>query len=121
MRTLAPSSDSSSAVARPMPRAEPVTMATCPSRTPMCASSEDQGAVRRGNSKPMRLYPDLPALRARTIAADAAIVVLVLLFAWLGFKVHDAVDELAGLGRGVSDAGRSVQGGFSTAGNAVGG
>src|SRR4051812_45695666 len=35
MRTLAPCSLSSSAVARPMPRAEPVTIATFPSRTPM--------------------------------------------------------------------------------------
>src|SRR5688572_22017742 len=37
--TLAPCSLSSSAVARPMPRAEPVTIATLPSRTPMSASS----------------------------------------------------------------------------------
>ena len=35
MITLAPCSDSSSAVARPMPRAEPVTIATLSSRTPM--------------------------------------------------------------------------------------
>src|SRR4051794_6755116 len=35
MSTLAPCSLSSSAVARPMPRAEPVTIATFPSRTPM--------------------------------------------------------------------------------------
>src|SRR5215217_4399295 len=33
--TLAPCSDSSSAVARPMPRADPVTIATLSSRTPM--------------------------------------------------------------------------------------
>src|SRR5690348_1928310 len=35
MITLAPCSESSSAVARPMPRAEPVTIATLSSRTPM--------------------------------------------------------------------------------------
>ena len=35
MITLAPCSLSSSAVARPMPRAEPVTIATLSSRTPM--------------------------------------------------------------------------------------
>src|SRR3954452_8296020 len=35
MTTFAPCSDSSSAVARPMPRAEPVTIATFSSRTPM--------------------------------------------------------------------------------------
>src|SRR5215207_9261538 len=38
MRTLAPCSESSSAVARPMPRAEPVTIATLSSRTPMSYS-----------------------------------------------------------------------------------
>jgi hypothetical protein len=69
----------------------------------------------------VRLYPDVPARRTRTIAADAAVVALVVLFAWLGVKVHDAVAELAGLGRGVSDAGAAVQGGFRTAGEKVGG
>jgi hypothetical protein len=45
--TFAPCSESSSAVARPMPRADPVTIATLPSRTPM--SSPDfvirEGAI----------------------------------------------------------------------------
>src|SRR5689334_20490135 len=36
MSTFAPCSERSSAVARPMPRAEPVTIATLSSRTPMC-------------------------------------------------------------------------------------
>ena len=67
----------------------------------------------------MRLYPDVPAPRNATIARDAAVVALVLLFAWLGFKVHAAVDELAGLGRGVSDAGTAVQRGFGSAAGAV--
>src|SRR3954452_11711648 len=40
MRTLAPCSLSSSAVARPMPRAEPVMIATFPSRTPMFMSPD---------------------------------------------------------------------------------
>ena len=69
----------------------------------------------------MRLYPDVPARRTRTIAGDAAVVALVILFAWLGFKVHDNVAELAGLGRGVRDAGAAVEGGFRSAGDAVGG
>src|SRR3954454_3261209 len=38
MSTLAPCSESNSAVARPMPRADPVTIATLPSRTPMDVS-----------------------------------------------------------------------------------
>src|SRR5436190_2476736 len=69
----------------------------------------------------MRLYPDVVQRRNQTIAGDVAVVALVILFAWLGVKVHDNVAELAGLGRGVRDAGAAVQGGFRDAGNAVGG
>ena len=44
MITLAPCSLSSSAVARPMPRAEPVTIATLSSRTPM-AEDDSRGST----------------------------------------------------------------------------
>ena len=67
----------------------------------------------------MRFYSDVPSRRTATIARDALAIVLVLLFAWLGLKVHDAVDELASLGRGVQDAGQGVQRGFTSAANAV--
>ncbi len=39
MTTFAPCSESSSAVARPIPRADPVTIATLSSSTPMVSSS----------------------------------------------------------------------------------
>jgi hypothetical protein len=42
-----------------------------------------------------------------------------LVLAWLGLWVHDAIDELAILGRGVEDAGASVQGGFDAAADTV--
>jgi hypothetical protein len=67
----------------------------------------------------MRLYPDLPRRRAATLAGDVAVLLLVLLFAWLGGLVHDRVDELGALGRGVSDTGRSVEGGLGRAAGAV--
>jgi hypothetical protein len=67
----------------------------------------------------MRLYPDLPAARTATILRDVAVLAALLVLALAGRAVHDAVDELAGLGRGVSEAGRSVQGGFSDAAGAV--
>ena len=67
----------------------------------------------------MRLYPNAPGRRAATLAGDALVVLLVVLFAWLGLRVHDAVDELAGLGRGVSGAGTSVRDALSSAGEAV--
>ena len=67
----------------------------------------------------MRLYPDVPRRRAATLAGDLAVLALVLLFAWLGMRVHDRVDELAALGRGVSQTGQSVQGTFDDAAGAV--
>jgi len=44
-----------------------------------------------------------------------------LLFAWIGLKVYNAVDGMAVLGSGVKDAGTSVQNGFGSAADAVGG
>ena len=67
----------------------------------------------------MRLYPSVPLRRTRTLAADAAVLAALILFALLGNVVHDAVDELAGLGRGVRDAGTSVQRGFDSAADAT--
>ena len=67
----------------------------------------------------MRFYPDIPSQRAATIVSDLVVLSLLVLFAWLGFKVHDTVDRLAVLGEGVRDAGESVQGGFQAAADAV--
>src|SRR6476661_3418267 len=58
----------------------------------------------------MTLSPTLPRRRARILAGDVAVILLVLLFAWLGVKVHDGVAELASLGRGLQDAGTAVAG-----------
>ena len=67
----------------------------------------------------MRLYPDIPSRRAAVLAKDVVALLLVLLFAWLGLAVHDAVDRLAVLGEGVRGAGDSIQTGFDTAAGAV--
>ena len=69
----------------------------------------------------MRLYPDLPRRRATTVAGDAALLLAVLLFAWLGTVVHGAVEDLTVVSRGVEDAGSSVEGALGRAGDAVGG
>ena len=63
----------------------------------------------------MRLYPDVPAARLTTVARDALAVVALVLLAWLGLAVHDAVDRLAVLGEGVSGAGNAVASGFDRA------
>jgi hypothetical protein len=78
----------------------------------------------------MRLYPTIPRRRMATIASDVGVVFLLALFAWLGFKVHDTVAELAAFGRGIQEAGTSVgttavdaadavRGGFESAAGAV--
>jgi hypothetical protein len=65
-------------------------------------------------------YPDVPQLRRRQIVADLFVVALVVLFAWIGVKVHDLVDALSVLASGVTEAGNNVQGGFTSIGDAVG-
>lgn len=69
----------------------------------------------------MRLYPELRGPRSRALVADLASIVLLLVFAWAGLKVHDAVDRLAVLGEGVQATGGAVQGGFESAADAVDG
>ena len=56
----------------------------------------------------MRLYPASPAGLSRTLAGDIAVVLALCLFAWLGFKVHDGIAELASVGRGIQDSGRAI-------------
>ena len=69
----------------------------------------------------MRLYPDIAARRAATMLSDLLLVVLLVLLAWLGLEVHDAVAQLADVPRGVSDGGTAIQRGLESAGDAVGG
>src|SRR4051812_26127911 len=68
----------------------------------------------------MRLYPSVPGPLRRTVALDVLTLVLLALFVWLGFKVHDVVSELNALSRGVVGAGNSVQDTLRQAGDAVG-
>lgn len=67
----------------------------------------------------MRFYPDIPSRRAATLVRDLLVVGLLVLFAWLGLKVHDAVDRLAVLGEGVSSTGNSIRDGFDAAADAI--
>lgn len=67
----------------------------------------------------MRLYPDIPRARAAAILSDVVVLVLLVLLAWLGLKVHDSVAAVASVPRGVGDAGGAIQKGFRTAGDAV--
>ena len=68
----------------------------------------------------MRYYPELPAQRTRAILGDVVVVALVAFFVWLGVTVNDTFDDVAVVGRGVQEAGDSVQGGFEDAGGLLG-
>jgi len=54
----------------------------------------------------MRLYP--AGRTGRTVAGDLAVLALLIVFAWLGVRVHDAVADLASVGRSIQDSGRAV-------------
>jgi hypothetical protein len=56
----------------------------------------------------MRLYPASAGGRTRTLAGDLTVLALLILFAWLGVKVHDAILELTSIGRSIQDSGRAV-------------
>jgi hypothetical protein len=68
----------------------------------------------------VRFYSDIPARRTAAIISDLVVLLLLVLFAWLGLRVHDAVAEIASVPRGVSDTGGAIQSGFESAGDAVG-
>jgi hypothetical protein len=67
----------------------------------------------------MKLYPEVPDRRNAVIARDAALVLLLVLFAWTGWKVYGAVDHVGVLGEGVTSAGNSVQDAFGTVAGTV--
>jgi hypothetical protein len=56
----------------------------------------------------VRLYPELPARRFATVGHDVLLLVVLVLLAWLGLKVHDAVDQLAVFGSGIKKVGDTV-------------
>ena len=68
----------------------------------------------------MRLYSDTPRSRRSAIVRDVVVLLLLVLFAWLGVKVHDSVQRLASVPRGVADSGGAIRDGFGSAGDAVG-
>jgi hypothetical protein len=80
----------------------------------------------------MRLYPASSYRATRTAIGDLVVVLLLIVFAWVGVKVHDGIMELTSVGRDIQDSGfavsvtaRDTAGGiddaFSSAGEAVDG
>jgi hypothetical protein len=56
----------------------------------------------------MRLYPASSYRATRTAIGDLVVVLLLVLFAWVGIKVHDGISDLTSIGRDVQDSGRAV-------------
>lgn len=69
----------------------------------------------------MRLYPTIPSQRTATVVRDLVVLALLVLFAWLGLQVHDTVASVAVVGEGVTSVGRSVEGAFDSAAEALDG
>lgn len=69
----------------------------------------------------MSLYADLPARRSLQILSDAAMVLWVVLWVWLGRRVDDLVMQLAAPGREMAEAGAGLQSGLDDAGDRVAG
>src|SRR3954451_19275374 len=80
----------------------------------------------------MGLYPASSAVLARDLAGALVVLLLLIVFAWMGVKVHNAIADLAGVGRGIQDSGRqiaattretagAIEGAFNDAADTVGG
>ena len=68
----------------------------------------------------MRFYPDIRRPRTAAILSDLLVLLLLVLLAWVGLRVHDAVADLASVPRAVGDSGGAIRRGFESAGDAVG-
>src|SRR5215208_3273142 len=91
------------------------------SHSPRSARWRDGGCSEgcaSGYEQIVPLYPELRGPRARALTADIASIVLLILFAWAGLKVHDAVDRTPVVGGEIADGLRSA--GESSGGEVVG-
>jgi hypothetical protein len=65
-------------------------------------------------------YAELPAVRARQVILDAAVVVWVVLWVGIGRRLDQLIERLAGPGRSLQEAGRSLSGRAGGLGKDVG-
>lgn len=69
----------------------------------------------------MKWYADRPLRFARQVVADVLVVAWVWFWTWLGFKVHDTIEQLRGPGDGLVSAGTGLRDTFRDAANTAGG
>jgi hypothetical protein len=60
-------------------------------------------------SRAIRIYPARGAGGRRAMLGDLSVVLLILLFAWIGLRLHDAIGGLGEMARGVRDTGVSIE------------
>ena len=64
----------------------------------------------------MKIYAELPGLRARQVLSDAGLLLWVYLWVRIGMRVHDLVEALATPGRRMEEAGSDFAGSVSRLG-----
>jgi hypothetical protein len=69
----------------------------------------------------VKLYPEDPERRRSRVLRDVVIVAMLVFLAWMGFWVYERVDSISVVAEGVTSAGNSVSGGFSSVADAVDG
>lgn len=69
----------------------------------------------------MQLYADLPNRRTRQLVVDAAAVVWIVAWIWLGKRAYELVSELAGAGRAMEGAGTDLANNMHSASEQVDG
>ncbi len=68
---------------------------------------------------PLRPYASNPARRARQVVADALVLVLLGLLAWVAVEVHDSIERLDGPGEELMSAGQGLQDNLGEASDAA--
>ena len=68
----------------------------------------------------MSWYAEIPSVRTRQVALDAALAAWVLLWLWLGRVVHRAAEQLGVPGRELEEAGTGLAGGLAGAAERAG-
>jgi len=60
-------------------------------------------------SRTVRIYPAAGQGGRTTLAADVVVVLLIVLFAWIGLRLHDSIAGLGDMARGIEDTGTSIR------------
>jgi hypothetical protein len=60
-------------------------------------------------SRAVRIYPRRGEGGRTTLIGDVVVVLLIVLFAWVGIKLHDSISGLGDMAKGIEDTGTSIR------------